>query len=151
MIRVSVHYQTLQQCFIIRSNKDRNKAIMATVPLSVAIRSHNGVIICHSGKISTFAVQIFHNSLGHLGRLQGILIKVLSFPVFKSLSNYLCHSLIIILVKRNEQICFVLNLLRVIAFLPDDADCVVVNVTWEIGTIRLPIVVGSKCSANFVE
>ena len=155
VFRVGVHHQTLQQRFVIRLDEHGHKALMGGVPSGITVRCHDGVIVLHGWEVSAFAVQVFHNSLSHLGRLQRVLVKVLSLPVGKALFDHLCHGLIVVLVKGDEQVGFVLDLVGVVALLSNDADGVVVDVAgeeWTFLTIGIcTIVVGSKGSADFVE
>ena len=102
MLRVGVHYQTFQQRFIIRLDKYGNKALPYPQPLGVAVCRHDGVIICHGWEIGTLAVQILHDGMSHFGRLQRVLVEVLSLPVFKAFLNHLSHGLIVFLIKWDE-------------------------------------------------
>ena len=99
---VGVHYQTFQQRFIIRLDKHGNKALPYPQPLGVAVCRHDGVIICHGWEIGTLAVQILHDGMSHFGRLQRVLVEVLSLPVFKAFLNHLSHGLIVFLIKWDE-------------------------------------------------
>ncbi|CAN4024730.1 Stage II sporulation protein M, partial [Dysosmobacter welbionis] len=65
MLRVSVHHQTLQQCFVIRLDEHRYKSLFDTFPFGIAVRRHDGVIICHGWEIGALAVQILHQSIRH--------------------------------------------------------------------------------------
>ena len=102
VLRIGVHHQTLQQRFIIRLDEHGNKALPYPQPLGVAVCRHDGVIICHGWEIGTLAVQILHDGLSHFGRLQRVLVEVLSLPVFKAFLNHLSHGLIVFLIKWDE-------------------------------------------------
>jgi len=151
MLRVSVHHQTLQQCFVIRLDEHRYKSLFDTFPFGIAVRRHDGVIICHGWEIGALAVQILHQSIRHLGGLQRVFVKVLSLPVFKAFPDHLCHSLIIILVKGNEQVGFVPELLGVIPLRAEETECVIVNIGRIVGAVALSVVIACKGTALLIE
>ena len=43
-----------------------------------------------------------HDGMSHFGRLQRVLVEVLSLPVFKAFLNHLSHGLIVFLIKWDE-------------------------------------------------
>ena len=128
---------------------------MGGVPPGVAVGRHDGVVVLHGGEIGAFAVQILHQRLGQLREFQRVLVEVLPLPVFKAFLDHLCHGLVVVLVKGDEQVGFVLDLVGIVALLPDDADGVVVDVAgeeWTFLTIGIcTIVVGGKGPAHLVE
>ena len=151
MLRVGVHYQTFQQRFIIRLDKYGNKALPYPQPLGVAVCRHDGVIICHGWEIGTLAVQILHDGLSHLGRLQRVPVEVLSLPVGKAFLDHLCHSLIVVLVKGDEQVGFILELIGVIPLRAEEAEGVVVNIGRIVGAVALSVVIACKGTALLIE
>ena len=124
---------------------------MDTVSLGITVSRRNRVVIFHRWEIGTFTVKIFHDCLSHLRRLQCVLVKVLSLPVHKAFLNHLCHSLIIFLIKRNEQIGFILNFIGIVTFLTNDTNSIIVDITWEIRAVAFTVVVGSKSQSCLVE
>ena len=64
-------------------------------------------------------------------------IRDRSLPVFKPFPDHLCHSLIVVLVKGDEQVCLLLELIGVIPFRADEAEGIVVNVGGIVGTCLL--------------
>ena len=151
MLRVGVHHQALQQRLVVRSDQHRHEALMGGVPPGVAVCRHDGVVICHGREIGAFTVQILHDGLSHLGGLQRILVKVLTLPVGKAFFDHLCHSLVVVLVKGDEQVRLVLDLLGVIALRPDDADGVAVDIAGIVRAVALSVVVPGKGRALLVE
>ena len=137
MLRVGVHHQTFQQRFIIRLDKNWNKALSNAFPFGIAVCRHDGVIICHGGEIGALAVQILHDGLSHLRGLQRVLVEVLSLPVGEAFLNHLSHSLIVVLVKGDEQVGFILELIGVIPLWAEEAEGVVVNIGRIVGTCLL--------------
>jgi len=151
VLRVGVHHQTLQQRFVIRPDEHRHKAFFDTFPFGVAVCRHNGIIVLHGGEIGAFTVQILHQSLSHFGGLQRILVELLSLPVSEAFLDHLCHGLVVVLVKGDEQWGLKLELIGVILFWAEIFQGIVFNVTGKIGTIRFAIVVRSECSPNLTE
>ena len=109
------------------------------------------IIICHGWEIGTLAVQILHDGLSHLGRLQCVLVEVLSLPVSKAFFDHLCHSLIVVLVKGDEQVGFILELIRVIPLRAEEAEGVVVNIGRIVGAVALSVVIACKGTALLIE
>ena len=151
MLRIGVHHQTLQQRFIIRLDEHGNKALPYPQPLGVAVCRHDGVIICHGWEIGTLAVQILHDGMSHFGRLQRVLVEVLFLPVGEAFLNHLCHGLIVVLVKVDEQVGFILELIGVIPLWAEEAEGVVVNIGRIVGTVALSIVIARKGTALLIE
>ena len=154
-VRVGVHHQALPQGLVICPDQHRHEALVGGVPLGVAVGRHDGVIVLHGGEIGAFAVQILHQSLGQLRRLQRVLVEVLPLPVGEAFFDHLCHGLVVVLVKGDKQVRLVLDLVGVVALLPDDADGVAVDVAgeeWTFLTIGIcTIVVGGKGPSHLVE
>ena len=151
ILRVGVHHQTLKQRFVIRLDEYRHKAFFDTFPFGIAVCRHDGIIVLHGGEIGAFTVQILHQRLSQFGGFQRVLVEVLSLPVGEAFLDHLCHGLVVVLVKRDEQWGLKLELIGVILFWAEIFQGIVFNVTGEIWTIRFAIVVRSKCSPNLIE
>ena len=103
ILRVGVHHQTLQQRFVIRLDEHRHKAFFDTFPFGIAVCRHNGIIVLHGGEIGAFTVQILHQRLSQFGGFQRVLVEVLPLPVLEAFLDHLCHGLVVVLVKWDEQ------------------------------------------------
>ena len=151
MLRVGIHHQTLQQCFVIRLDEHGNKTLMGAVPLGIAVSRHDGIVVRHGGEIGTLTVQILHDGLGHLRGLQRILVKVLPLPVLKAFFDYFGHGLVVVLVKGDKQVGFVLELVGVIPFRAEEAEGVVINIGRIVGAVALSVVIARKGPALLME
>src|SRR5699024_7187412 len=127
-VRVGVQDQALPQGLVVRPDEHRHKALMGGIPSGVAVGRRNGVIVLHGGEIGARAVQIVHQGAGQFGGFQGVLVEVLSLPVDKAPVDEVGHGLVVVLVKGDEQIGLVLDLVGIVALGADDADGVVVDV-----------------------
>ena len=150
-VRVGIHNEALPQGFVIRLDEHWHKAFFDTFPFGIAVCRHDGIIVLHGGEIGAFTVQILHQRLSQFGGFQRVLVEVLSLPVGEAFLDHLCHGLVVVLVKGDEQWGLKLELIGVILFWAKIFQGIVFNVMGEIGTIRFAIVVRSKCSPNLIE
>ena len=151
MLQIGVHHQALQQRFVLRLDEHRHKAFFDTFPSGIAVCRHDGVIICHGWEIGTLAVQILHQRLSQFGGFQCVLVEVLSLPVFKAFPDHLCHGLIVVFVKGDEQVGFILELIGVIPLRAEEAEGVVVNIGRIVGAVALSVVIACKGTALLIE
>ena len=151
ILRVGVHHQTLKQRFVIRLDEYRHKAFFDTFPFGIAVCRHDGIIVLHGGEIGAFTVQILHQRLSQFRGLQCVLVEVLSLPVGEAFLDHLCHGLVVVLVKGDEQVGFILELIGVIPLRAEEAEGVVINIGRIVGAVAPSIVIACKSTAFLIE